>query len=45
MKMKQQENYGIELWNRLSKIGARLLVKTLLQIEKGTAPRKKQGED
>ena len=34
-----------ELWNRLSKTGANLLVKTLKQIEKGIAPRKKQGED
>ena len=32
-----------ELWDRLSKIGAKLLVKTLEQIENGTAPRKKQG--
>lgn len=34
-----------ELWNRLSKIGAKLLVETLEQIEKGTAPRIKQGEE
>lgn len=34
-----------ELWDRLSKIGANLLVKTLEQIEAGTAPREKQGED
>ena len=34
-----------ELWNRLSKIGGELLVKTLKQIEEGTAPRTKQGED
>lgn len=34
-----------ELWNRLSKIGGKLLVKTLEQIEKGTAPRIKQGEN
>ena len=34
-----------ELWNRLSKIGGELLVKTLKEIEKGTAPREKQGED
>ena len=34
-----------ELWNRLSKIGAELLVKTLKEIENGTAPREKQGED
>ena len=31
-----------ELWDRLSKIGAKLLVKTLKQIQEGTAPRKKQ---
>ena len=34
-----------ELWDRLSKIGANLLVKTLKQIEEGTAPREKQGKD
>ncbi len=34
-----------ELWDRLSKIGGKLLVETLQKIEKGTAPRKKQGED
>ncbi len=34
-----------ELWDRLSKIGGELLVKTLKEIEKGTAPRIKQGED
>ena len=34
-----------ELWDRLSKIGGKLLVKTLQEIEKGTAPRKKQSED
>ena len=34
-----------ELWNRLSKIGANLLVETLKQIENGTAPRIPQGED
>ncbi len=32
-----------ELWDRLSKIGAELLVKTLEQIQNGTAPREKQG--
>lgn len=31
-----------ELWGRLSKIGGELLVKTLKEIEKGTAPRQKQ---
>ena len=34
-----------ELWERLSKIGAKLLVKTLEQIENGTAPRIPQGEE
>ena len=34
-----------ELWERLSKIGGRLLVETLEQIEKGTAPRIPQGDD
>ncbi len=34
-----------ELWDRLSKIGAELLVKTLEQVEAGTAPREKQGDD
>ena len=34
-----------ELWNRLSKIGGELLVKTLKEIEKGSAPREKQGDN
>ncbi len=34
-----------ELWDRLSKIGADLLVQTLEQIENGTAPREKQGKE
>ena len=34
-----------ELWNRLADIGGNLLVETLKQIENGTAPRTKQGED
>lgn len=34
-----------ELWDRLSKVGANLLVKTLKEIEEGTAKREKQGED
>ena len=34
-----------ELWDKLSEIGARLLVKTLKEIEDGTANRTKQGED
>ena len=34
-----------ELWTRLSKMGGELLVETLRQIQDGTAPRIKQGED
>ncbi len=34
-----------ELWDRLSKIGGELLVKTLKEIEKGTATKEKQGDD
>ena len=34
-----------ELWNRLSKIGAKLLVETLTQIELNKAPRTKQPEE
>ena len=34
-----------ELWNRLSKIGGKLLVETLKQIEEGIAPRERQGEN
>ena len=34
-----------ELWDRLKIIGGKLLVETLKQIENGTAPREKQGED
>ena len=34
-----------ELWDKLSEVGAKLLVKTLKQIEDGTAPRIPQGED
>lgn len=34
-----------ELWNRLAKLGADLLVETLKLIEEGKAPREKQGED
>lgn len=40
----REETTG-ELWNRLSKIGGNLLVKTLKQIEEGTVTRKRQGED
>ena len=34
-----------ELWDRLAKIGGKLLVETLKEIEKGIAPRQKQGRD
>lgn len=34
-----------ELWEKLAEVGGKLLVKTLEQIEKGTAPREKQGEE
>ena len=34
-----------ELWDKLSKIGGQLLVKTLEQIENGTAPRIQQNDD
>lgn len=48
--LKQEEKIGEdettgELWERLSKIGAELLVQTLEQIEQGTAPRMPQGEE
>ncbi len=34
-----------ELWDKLSKIGGELLVETLKNIENGTAPREKQGQN
>jgi len=34
-----------ELWNKLSKLGGKLLVETIKQIENGTAPRVKQEGD
>ena len=34
-----------ELWEKLSKIGGKLLVETLALIEKENAPREKQGDD
>ena len=40
----EEETTG-ELWERLSKIGGTLLVKTLQLIEQGKAPREKQPED
>ena len=42
--IEEDETTG-ELWDRLAKIGGELLVETLQQIEKGTAPREKQGND
>lgn len=44
VKIEENETTG-ELWNRLSKIGANLLVETLKQIEAGIAPRIPQGKD
>ena len=44
VKIGKDETTG-ELWARLSKIGGKLLVETLKQIEQGTAPREKQGDD
>ncbi len=41
VKIGEYETTG-ELWERLSHIGASLLVNTIKQIEKGTAPRKQQ---
>ena len=38
VKIEDDETTG-ELWERLSKIGAKLLLKTIQQIEDGTAPR------
>ena len=40
----EEETTG-ELWERLAKIGGKLLVETIHQIEMGTAPREKQGDD
>ena len=44
VKIDENETTG-ELWKRLSITGAELLVETLKQIEEGTAPREKQGDD
>ncbi len=44
VEIREDETTG-ELWERLSKIGGELLVKTVEQIENGTAPREKQGRD
>ena len=43
-KIGEYETTG-ELWDRLSIMGADLLVETVKQIENGTAPRMKQGEN
>lgn len=43
IKIGDDETTG-ELWNRLSKIGGKLLIETVKQIEEGTAPRQKQPE-
>ena len=40
----EEETTG-KLWDRLSKMGGKLLVKTLKQIEEGTAPRQKQSDN
>ena len=42
--IEENETTG-ELWERLSKIGAELLVETLQKIEEGTAPRIPQGTE
>lgn len=44
VKIGENETTG-ELWERLSKIGGKLLVKTIDLIEKGTAPRIPQTDD
>ncbi len=44
VKIGDDETTG-ELWDRLSKIGAKLLVETVKKIEDGTAPRIPQGKD
>lgn len=41
VEIKEEETTG-ELWGKLAKIGAKLLQKTVEQIEEGTAPREKQ---
>ena len=44
VKIGEDETTG-ELWDKLSKVGAKLLVETLEKIERGIAPREKQRED
>lgn len=41
VEIKEHETTG-EVWEKLAKIGAKLLVKTVEQIKKGIAPRRKQ---
>lgn len=43
-KILEEETTG-ELWERLAYVGAELLVKSVKQVEEGTAPRTKQGYD
>ena len=43
--MKEKNETTGELWDRLSIIGAELLVETVKQIEKGVAPRIKQDSE
>ncbi len=43
VEIKEDETTG-ELWERLSKVGAKLLVETISKIEDGTAPRQKQSQ-
>lgn len=44
VEIEENETTG-ELWDRLALLGGNLLVDTLEQIEKGIAPRQKQGEE
>ena len=44
VKIGEDETTG-ERWDKLSNVGAKLLVETLEKIERGIAPREKQGED
>lgn len=44
VKIGDNETTG-ELWEKMSKVGANLLVETLEKVEKGIAPREKQGDN
>lgn len=44
IEIEEYETTG-ELWDRLSSLGAKLLVETLARLEDGTAPRNSQGEE